>query len=108
MIRAEVQPCSWTWLQPSPDRVERLRAFCFGAATRRESVMKHKHEAEAKNDFFYAVVMFAIFAVMVFNVAVEFFEREHKAYFAQVAEAPQPRAVAVKADARAVPAARKE
>ncbi len=31
--------------------------------------MKRKHEA--MNDFFYAFVMFAMFAVVVFNVAAE-------------------------------------
>ena len=41
--------------------------------------MKRKHEA--KNDFFYAFVMFAMFAVVVFNVAAEFFDRYPEAVF---------------------------
>jgi hypothetical protein len=60
----------------------------FGAAIRKESVMKRKHEA--KNDFFYAFVMFAMFAVVVFNVAVEFFEYHPEAYFVDFNEAVEP------------------
>ena len=51
--------------------------------------MKRKHEA--KNDFFYAFVMFAMFAVVVFNVAAEFFHRSNEAYFVQFDEAFEPR-----------------
>ncbi len=48
--------------------------------------MKRK---DAKNDFFYGVVMVAMFAATVFNVAVEYFDRQ--AAFV-VAEAVRPRA----------------
>jgi hypothetical protein len=71
----------------------------FGAATRKESVMKRKHEA--KNDFFYAFVMFAMFAVVVFNVAVEFFEHHPEAYFVDFNEAVEPHVMAANADAHA-------
>jgi len=61
--------------------------------------MKHKHEA--KNDFFYAFVMFAMFAVFVFNVAVEFFEHHPEAYFVDFNEAVEPHVMAANADAHA-------
>jgi hypothetical protein len=56
--------------------------------------MKRKRFAVAKNDFFYAFVMFAMFAVMVFHVAVEFFGHQQEVYFAQAREAVAPRAAA--------------
>jgi hypothetical protein len=71
----------------------------FGAATRKESVMKRNHEA--KNDFFYAFVMFAMFAVVVFKVAVEFFEHHPEAYFVDFNEAVEPHVMAANADAHA-------
>jgi hypothetical protein len=66
--------------------------------------MERKHEA--KNDFFYAFVMFAMFAVAVFNVAAEFFHRYPEAYFVDFNEAVQPRVMAAKADAHAAVAMR--
>jgi len=104
MIRAEVQAGSWTRLQPSPDRVERLRAFCFGAAIHQESVMYRKRDA--KNDFFYAFVMFAVFAVVVFNVAAEFVAYYPEAYFVDFNEADEARVMVAEADAHAVVAER--
>jgi len=56
---------------------------------------------EAKNDFFYACVMFAMFAVAVFNVAAEFYQRYPEAYFVDFNEAAQPRVMFAKADAHA-------
>ena len=44
--------------------------------------MKRKHEA--KNDFFYAFVMFAMFAVIVFGVVFEVAERDSDAYAGRV------------------------
>lgn len=61
---------------------------------------------EAKNDFFYAFVMFAMFAVMVFNVAAEFFALYPEAYFVDFNEVVEPREMAAKADAHAVVAMR--
>ena len=61
--------------------------------------MKRKHEA--KNDFFYAFVMFAMFAVVVFNVAAEFFDRNPEAFFVDFNEAVEPRVMAAEADAHA-------
>ena len=66
--------------------------------------MKRKHEA--KNDFFYAFVMFAMFAVVVFNVAVEFFEHHPEAYLVDFNEAVEPHVMAAKSDAHAVVAMR--
>ena len=57
---------------------------------------------EAKNDFFYAFVMFAMFAVVVFNVAAEFVARYPEAYFVDFNEAAAPRVMAAKADVHAV------
>jgi hypothetical protein len=68
--------------------------------------MKRKRFAVAKNDFFYAFVMFAMFAVMVFHVAVEFFGHQREVYFARAGEAMQPRAARAEVDARAVQAVR--
>jgi len=65
-----------------------------------------KRKQEAKNDFFYAFVMFAMFAVVVFNVAAEFLHRANEAYFAQADEAFEPRMAAARADAHADPAVR--
>ena len=61
---------------------------------------------EAKNDFFYAFVMFAMFAVVVFNVAAEVFARYPEAYFVDFNEAVAPRVMAAKADAYAAMAMR--
>ena len=61
---------------------------------------------EAKNDFFYALVMFAMFAVVVFNVAAEFVARYPEAYFVDTNEAVEPRVMAAEADAYAVVAMR--
>jgi hypothetical protein len=61
---------------------------------------------EAKNDFFYALVMFAMFAVVVFNVAAEFVARHPEAYFVYIDEAAQPRVMAAEVDAPAVVAMR--
>jgi hypothetical protein len=55
----------------------------------------------AKNDFFYAVVMFAMFAVVVFNVAAEFVAQFPEAYLVDFNEAVAPRVMAAEADARA-------
>jgi hypothetical protein len=66
--------------------------------------MERKHEA--KNDFFYAFVMFAMFAVAVFNVAAEFFHRYPEAYFVDFNEAVAPRVMAAEADAHAAMAMR--
>ena len=62
--------------------------------------MKRKHEA--KNDFFNAFVMFAMFAVLVFNVTAEFFERRPEAFFVDANEAAEPREMAANADAHAL------
>jgi hypothetical protein len=56
---------------------------------------------EAKNDFFYAFVIFAMFAVVVFNVAAEFFARYPEAYFVDFNEAVEPRVMVAKADVHA-------
>jgi hypothetical protein len=61
---------------------------------------------DAKNDFFYAFVMFAMFAVVVFNVAAEFYAHFPEAYFVDFSEAEAPRVMAAEADARAVVAMR--
>jgi hypothetical protein len=61
---------------------------------------------EAKNDFFYACVMFAMFAAVVFNVAAEFFAHFPEAYFVDFGEAAGPRVMAAKADAHAAAAMR--
>jgi len=61
---------------------------------------------EAKNDFFYAFVMFAMFAVVVFNVAAEFVARYPEAYFVGFNEAAAPRVMTTKADAYAAMAMR--
>ncbi|HTN49951.1 MAG TPA: hypothetical protein VMK32_11015 [Burkholderiaceae bacterium] len=61
---------------------------------------------EAKNDFFYACVMFAMFAVVVFNVAAEFVARYPEAYFVDFNEAVAPRVMAAEADAHGVMAMR--
>ena len=45
--------------------------------------MRRRRHTGRKNDMFYAALMFAIFAVMVFNVAAEYFA--HNAVLAQVA-----------------------
>jgi hypothetical protein len=105
MIRAaEVQAGSWTRLQPKPGSRRTPPGFFFGAAVSLESVMNRKHEA--KNDFFYAFVMFAMFAVVVFNVAAEFYAVFPEAYFVDFNEAREPRVMAAKADARAAVAMR--
>jgi hypothetical protein len=56
---------------------------------------------EAKNDFFYACVVFAMFAAVVFNVAAEFVAHFPEVYFVDVDEASRPRVMAAKADAHA-------
>jgi hypothetical protein len=61
---------------------------------------------DAKNDFFYAFVMFAMFAVVVFNVAAEFVAYFPEAYFVDFNEAEEPRVMAAEADAHAVVAMR--
>jgi hypothetical protein len=61
---------------------------------------------DAKNDFFYAFVMFAMFAVVVFNVAAEFAALVPEAYFVDFNEAVQPRLMLAEADAHAVVAVR--
>lgn len=61
---------------------------------------------DAKNDFFYAFVMFAVFAVVVFNVAAEFVAYFPEAYFVDFDEADRPRVVVAEADAHAVVAVR--
>jgi hypothetical protein len=59
----------------------------------------------AKNDFFYALVLFAILAVAVFNVAVEFAAHFPEAYFADFYEV-ESRRMAANADAQAILAMR--
>lgn len=66
--------------------------------------MFRKHGA--KNDFFYALVMFAMFAVVVFNVAVEFYAHFPEAYFVDFNGDAEPRVMAAEADAHAVMAMR--
>ena len=61
---------------------------------------------EPKNDFFYALVMFAMFAVVVFNVAAEFVAHYPEAYFVDFNEAVEPRVMAAEADAHAFMAMR--
>ena len=61
---------------------------------------------DAKNDFFYAFVMFAMFAVVVFNVAAEFVAYLPEAYFVDFNEAVEPRVMAAEADAHAAVAVR--
>ena len=56
---------------------------------------------DAKNNFFYAFVMFAMFAVVVFNVAAELVAYLPEAYFVDFNEAVEPRVMAAKADAHA-------
>jgi hypothetical protein len=105
MIRAaEVQAGSWTRLQPKPGSRRTPPGFFFGAAVSLESVMNRKHEA--KNDFFYAFVMVAMFAVVVFNVAAAVFEYRPEAYFVDLNGADEPRVMAAEADAHAVAAVR--
>jgi hypothetical protein len=65
-----------------------------------------KRKPEAKNDFFYAFVMFAMFAVVVFNVTAEFFDRHPEAFFVDTDEAAESRAMAANADAPAGAAGR--
>ena len=60
---------------------------------------------DAKNDFFYGLVLFAVFAVVVFNVAAEL-AHFPEAYFVDFNEAVQPRLMVAKADAHAVVAVR--
>jgi hypothetical protein len=62
-----------------------------------ENVMKRKHEQ--KNDFFYSFVIFAMFAVVVFNVAAEFIDRHPEAFFVDTNEALEPREISANADA---------
>jgi len=66
--------------------------------------MKRKHEA--KNDFFYAFAMFAMFAVVVFNVAAQFLDNRPEACLVDFNEAVEPRVMAAEADAHAVVAVR--
>ena len=61
---------------------------------------------QAKNDFFYAFVMVAMFAVAVFNIAAAFFEHYPVAYFANFNEADRSRVMAAEADAQAAMAVR--
>ena len=61
---------------------------------------------DAKNDFFYAFVMFAMFAVVVFNVAAQFVAYFPEAYFVDFNEAVEPRMMAAEADAHAAVAMR--
>lgn len=61
---------------------------------------------DAKNDFFYALVMFAMFAVVVFNVAAEFAALVPEAYFVDFNEATRPLLMVAEADAHAVVAVR--
>lgn len=61
---------------------------------------------KAKEDFFYACVMFAMFAVMAFGTAAEFFALHPEAYFVDFNEAVEPRVMAAEADAHAVVAMR--
>ena len=61
---------------------------------------------DEKNDFFYAFVLFAVFAVVVFNVAAEFVAHFPEAYFVDFNEADRPRVVVAEADAHAVVAVR--
>lgn len=56
---------------------------------------------DAKNDFFYAFVMVAMFAVVVFNVVAGFYAHFPEAYFVDFNEAVAPRVMAANADARA-------
>jgi DNA-directed RNA polymerase specialized sigma24 family protein len=104
MIRAEVQAGSWTRLQPKPGSRRTPPGFLFRAATNQEIVMYRKRDA--KNDFFYAFVMFAMFAVVVFNVAAELVALVPEAYFADFDEAARPRLMLAEADAHAVVALR--
>ena len=67
--------------------------------------MNRKHRAK-KDDFFYAFVMFAMFAVVVFNVAAEFVANDPEAFFVDFNEAVAPRVMVAKADAHAVVAMR--
>ena len=61
-----------------------------------------KRKPEAKNDLFYAFVMFAMFAVALLNVAAEFFHRYPEAFFVDFNQAVEPRVMAAEVDARAV------
>ena len=45
---------------------------------------------ERKNDFFYAAVVFAMFAVVVFNVVAAYVEFHPDAYFAEARVAVRP------------------
>jgi hypothetical protein len=58
-------------------------------------------KCEAKEDFFYACVVFAMLAVMVLSVAVEFFAHYPEAYAVYFDEAVEPRVMAAEADAHA-------
>jgi len=66
--------------------------------------MQRKHVA--KNDFFYAFVMFAMLAVVVFNVAAEFFDSHPEAFLVDFNEAVGPRVMTAEADAHAFVAMR--
>jgi hypothetical protein len=66
--------------------------------------MFRKHGA--KNDFFYALVMFAMFAVAVFNIVAEFYAHFPEAYFVDFNGVDEPRVMAAEADAHAVLALR--
>jgi hypothetical protein len=61
-----------------------------------------KRKLEAKNDLFYAFVMFAMFAVAMPNVAAEFFHRYPEAFFVDFNQAVEPRVMAAEVDARLV------
>ena len=61
---------------------------------------------DAKNDFFYGLVLFAVFAVVVFNIAAELVAHFPEAYFVDFNEAVQPRQMVAEADAHAAVAVR--
>jgi len=74
----------------------------FGHSHSQENAMNRKHEP--KNDFFYSLVMFAMFAVVVFSVAAEFIDRHPEAFFVDTNEALKPRELAANVDVRAIAA----
>jgi hypothetical protein len=65
-----------------------------------------KRKRDAKNDAFYAVAMFAMFAAVLFNVAAGFYAHFPEAYFMDFNEAEPPRVMAAGADARTAAAMR--
>lgn len=61
-----------------------------------------KRRADAKNDFFYGLVMVALFAVLILNVVGELMPGGHQAHNVQFDEAVEARTLAAASAGRAV------